>query len=447
MKDRSIFRDATLQRYTQMSKKALKIMSVVGARPNFMKIAPFVRAIEAHNENLRQGACSIRDAMEIDHFLVHTGQHYDREMSHAFFEALEIPAPDVDLGVGSGSHAEQVGRTMVEFEKILRKQTPDWVVVVGDVNATAACTITAKKCHVQVAHIEAGLRSFDRSMPEEINRIVTDSIADLLLTPDAIADENLRREGHAEETIQFVGNIMIDTLETHRDRAAVLDLNNIMRSHAIAPEIRGLGAKGSGQRSEVDDLRENAFSLLTLHRPSNVDDRDVLTPLVRLLMDEISVEMPLVWSIHPRTRKNLERFDLWNDVVNAMNIRAILPVSYHEMLKLTMSARLVLTDSGGLQEESCVLGTPCVTLREHTERPVTLLENGGVSILAGTDPHRIRSAFQAALRLERRGHTPPLWDGHTAERVIHVLFRVSQDIREKLEDYNEEKEKVATQSA
>jgi UDP-N-acetylglucosamine 2-epimerase (non-hydrolysing) len=390
--------------------KTIKIMSVVGARPNFMKIAPFVHAIEAHNRTLKSEIGNQKS--EISHFLVHTGQHYDKAMSHSFFESLNIPHPDVDLGIGSGSHAEQVGRTMIEFEKVLLAQKPDWVVVVGDVNATAACSITAKKCHVKVAHIEAGLRSYDQCMPEEINRMVTDSISDLLLTPDEFANANLRREGHSEEQIKFVGNIMVDTLEANRERAAALDLNEIISSNLINPHQPS---------TDNYQLVKNTFAVLTMHRPSNVDHKETLEPLVRLLIDEVAAGLPLIWSVHPRTKKNLQQFGLWDEIVRSENIILINPIGYHEMLKLNMTARLLLTDSGGLQEESCVLGTPCITMRETTERPVTLVEHGGVSELTGPDPVKIRAAFKKFLNFDRRGHTPLLWDGKTAERIVEAI--------------------------
>ena len=409
-----------------------------------MKIAPFVHAIDDHNRQLGDGSevlgsgsgtsttqqqATSTQHQKIEHFLVHTGQHYDKAMSHSFFEALNIPQPDVDLGIGSGSHAEQVGRTMIEFEKVLLEQRPDWVVVVGDVNATCACSITAKKHHIKVAHIEAGLRSFDERMPEEINRLVTDRLSDLLLTPDEIASQNLRNEGVSEDKIKFVGNIMIDTLEAHRHRAAALDLNEIIRDYAIPIEDRGLMSEDGGLRTEDNQqlgasnwqLDQNGFAVLTMHRPSNVDEKNVLEPLVRLLIDEISGELPLVWSVHPRTRKNLQQFGLWDEITQAENIILINPVGYHEMLKLNMDAKVMLTDSGGLQEESCVLGTPCVTLRENTERPVTLVEHGGVSELTGPDPEKIRTAFKKFLTMDCSGHCPPLWDGHTAERIVQAF--------------------------
>lgn len=413
----------------------LKIMSVVGARPNFMKIAPFAHAIAAHNARVSGecrasgGECSpstdnLNQKVLIQHFLVHTGQHYDKAMSESFFESLDIPHPDVDLGIGSGSHAEQVGRTMIEFEKVLLAQKPDWVVVVGDVNATAACSITAKKCHVKVAHIEAGLRSFDQKMPEEINRMVTDSISDLLLTPDEFANANLRREGHSEDQIKFVGNIMIDTLEANRGKAAGLALDQIINDNLIESGVGCREASGSSDSpcSMPHALCSNGFAVLTMHRPSNVDHKEVLVPLVRLLIDEVSAELPLVWSVHPRTKKNLQNFGLWDEIVQSKNIILINPIGYHEMLKLNMTARLMLTDSGGLQEESCVLGTPCITMRETTERPVTLVEHGGVSELTGSDPVKIRKAFKKFLNFDRKGHCPPLWDGKTAERIVERIL-------------------------
>lgn len=405
----------------------LRIMSVVGARPNFMKIAPFTHAIEAHNKVVSTSNFKPQTSnpqVLIEHFLVHTGQHYDKAMSESFFQALDIPRPDVDLGIGSGSHAEQVGKTMMAFEKVLLDWKPDWVVVVGDVNATCACSITAKKHHVKVAHIEAGLRSFDERMPEEINRLVTDSISDLLFTPDRFANENLRREGHPEGKIKFVGNVMIDTLEAHREQAVELDLNEIIQRNLIPSEDRGRrttedGGKLPHQPSAINQqLAKGAFCVLTMHRPSNVDNKAVLEALVECFIEHVSKDMPLVWSLHPRTRKQLESFGLWSRVAAAKNIIPIHPVGYHEMMKLNLSAKVMLTDSGGLQEESCVLGTPCITMRENTERPVTLMEHGGMSELAGSSPEKIIKYFDRMMAMTGIPHAPELWDGHAAERIV-----------------------------
>ena len=378
----------------------LRIMSVVGARPNFMKIAPFVRAVNAHNQ---AGA-----GRPLRHYLVHTGQHYDASMSETFFTTLGIPRPDVDLEVGSGTHAEQVGRTMIAFEKALHAWRPDWVVVVGDVNATCACAITAKKEHLRVAHIEAGLRSFDRTMPEEINRIVTDRLSDLLFTTDAIADDNLRAEGVPDAQVRRVGNIMIDTLEVCRERAAALDFSAVVRDGAMFPSAGEIPEDGE-------------YAVVTMHRPSNVDRRETLEPLVRYLTTELAAQMPVLWSLHPRTRKQLEAFGLWDRVTEASDLTLLGPVGYLEMLRLNLGARIMLTDSGGLQEECCVTGTPCVTLRFNTERPVTLLEHGGTGILAGNSVDKIREGVAALVNRPRQANRPELWDGHTADRIVKVF--------------------------
>ena len=388
----------------------LKIMSVVGARPNFMKIAPFCRAIERHNAAVDKGPGSA-PKKRITHFLVHTGQHYDERMSRAFFDALDIPHPDMDLGIGSGSHAEQVGQTMIAFEKVIRAHRPDWVVVVGDVNATCACSITAKKEGVNLAHIEAGLRSGDLTMPEEINRLITDRLADLLLTPDVLASENLRREGVEDSRIRFVGNIMIDTLEAHRETASRLDPAGI---------IRGARLEGC---DVPDDL--SRYALITMHRPSNVDREDVLRPIITFLCGEVASRMPLIWPIHPRTRKQLEFFGLWDRLSLTPNVILLHPVGYHEMLRLNMDAALMLTDSGGLQEECCVLGTPCLTLRWNTERPVTLREYGGASVLVGTDVTRLKAEFADTLMHARCPQRPELWDGHAADRIVQALVEAT----------------------
>lgn len=360
-----------------------------------MKIAPLMHAMRARG-----------DAFETR--LVHTGQHYDKAMSGSFFEKLNIPDPDDNLGVGSGTHGEQVGRTMIEFEKVLERWRPDWVVVVGDVNATCACSITARKLGIHVAHVEAGLRSFDLAMPEEINRMVTDRLSDLLFTTDQLADKNLAAEGVAAERIHRVGNIMIDSLEAHRDEAAKLDLNDVIGSSPLNPAASAR-------------LEDGAYAALTLHRPSNVDIREVLQALIAYLADEFSSELPIVWPIHPRTRNRLQEFGLWETVVESEQMHVMEPVDYHAMLRLTMGAKLMLTDSGGLQEECCVLGVPCVTLRENTERPITLVEHGGVSLLAGHAVEDVRAACRRLLASPPAASRPPLWDGDTAQRIADVL--------------------------
>lgn len=384
----------------------MKIISVVGARPNFMKIAPFIKAIEKHN------SLSVN---KIEHLLVHTGQHYDDCMSRAFFEQLQIPDADINLGVGSGTHAEQVGHTMIEFEKVLRDKKPDWVVVVGDVNAILACSVTAKKEQILCCHIEAGLRSGDISMPEEINRLVADRISDLLLTPDRISSENLRKEGISEEKIRFTGNIMIDTLESNRESAEKLEIKDIIQENSV-------------NESWPDFINSsiNEFAVMTLHRPSNVDRKEVLEPIVRFIIDEVCKDIPLIWTIHPRTGKMLESFGLLNEVMTHKNLLLLEPLGYLEMLKLNMHARVILTDSGGLQEECTILGTPCLTLRWNTERPITLQEHGGASVLVGNSIELIRKEYLNALNKKRVSVRPELWDGHTAERCLKAIIEYSK---------------------
>lgn len=384
----------------------MKIISVVGARPNFMKIAPFIRAIEAHNRE--------HNSEHVEHILVHTGQHYDESMSGAFFEDLGIPRADINLQVGSGTHAEQVGQTMMAFEKVLKEAKPDWVVVVGDVNATLACSVTAKKEWIKVCHIEAGLRSGDLKMPEEINRLVTDRLSDLLLAPDMLSVENLRSEGVPEHRIRFVGNIMIDTLESNRSRAESLDTDDIIKRYSLSGDLNQLNLPGTTAAG-------SSFAVITLHRPSNVDTKEILEPIVDFLTGEVAEELTLLWPVHPRTLKMMTTFGLNDKIASHRNIILLKPLGYLEMLKLNMEARLVLTDSGGLQEECTVLGTPCLTLRSNTERPVTLREHGGASVLVGNDIVRIREAYRSALRLSRNPVRPELWDGKTAGRCLRAI--------------------------
>lgn len=379
----------------------MKIISVVGARPNFMKVAPFIKAIGIHNKGI--------NVEKVTHVLVHTGQHYDDRMSKKFFEDLGIPNADINLGIGSGSHAEQVGNSMIALEKVFENEKPDWVVIYGDVNATLAASVTAKKLHIKVCHVEAGLRSGDIRMPEEINRLVTDRLSDLLLTPDKISIENLKKEGVPDSAIRFVGNIMIDTLESNRDKANALDLDRIVLQNLIVP------------KNEVK-IKENEYAVMTLHRPSNVDDKEILTKLVNFVINEVSSKLAIVWAIHPRTEKQLKQFSIWDRLILSPNIYMVNPLGYHEMLKLNMYAKIMLTDSGGLQEECTVLGTPCLTMRWNTERPITLREHGGVSILVGNNVERIKEEFFKALKEARNPERPELWDGNTAERCLSEIL-------------------------
>lgn len=364
----------------------MKIINVVGARPNFMKMAPIIEAFNRHPAHFH-------------HVLVHTGQHYDEKMSKAFFVDLGMPKPDIDLGVGSGSHAEQTARIMVEFEKVCQRENPDLVVVVGDVNSTMACTITAKKLGIKVAHVEAGLRSRDMSMPEEINRLCTDVLCDYLFTTDHFANENLRAEGVPDAKIFFVGNVMIDTLIKHRAMAAKLDL------------MERLG------------LRSRGFATLTLHRPSNVDDKTTLQGILEALT-EIAQELPIVFPVHPRTRKMAEQFGLSHffstgDMVKGVWITE--PLGYLEFLHLNMNARMVLTDSGGLQEEATVLGIPCITMRTNTERPITCTV--GTNVIVGNDKEKILAQARKILGEEVvKGGIPEKWDGRAAERIVEALL-------------------------
>jgi len=330
--------------------------------------------------------------------LIHTGQHYDAEMSDVFFKELGLPLPDRSLGVGSGTHAEQTAKVMIEFEKACLEDEPDLVVVVGDVNSTLACAITAKKLCIRVAHVEAGLRSRDWTMPEEINCIVTDAVSDFLFTPSRDADRNLLQEGVAPERIHFVGNVMIDCLLTLLPKAA--ERNN--------PAAFGVEA--------------GRYAILTLHRPSNVDDPDVFDGILDVLA-ELSQTLPIIWPIHPRSRKNLERFGLLGKIDNCAGLKLTAPIRYLDMLALNRQARLIITDSGGLQEEATVLRVPCVTLRHNTERPVTI--EAGCNQLAGNEPEKIRAAIYSVLDGKGREiHPPELWDGHAAERIVDTLLAV-----------------------
>ena len=376
-----------------------------------MKIAPFIRAIETHGSTGSPGAQG-----SIEHILVHTGQHYDDRMSSSFFTDLGIPAPQINLEIGSGTHAEQVGNTMIAFEKVLKQHKPDWVVVVGDVNATLACSVTAKKEGIKCCHIEAGLRSGDMHMPEEINRLVTDRLSDLLLTPDTMSSDNLRKEGTPENKMVFVGNVMIDTLEFNRAKASALELKNILKTNCLPQQDDKL--------DHFSSLKE--FGLITMHRPSNVDDETIFKSLVNWFTTIASQKVPLIWAIHPRTVKQAEQFGLLNSLFKSKNILLLHPIGYLEMLKLNMMAKLMLTDSGGLQEECCVLGTPFLTLRWNTERPVTLLQHGGAGYLVGNNIENINRDFEKILNETRTPKRPELWDGHAAERCLDAILNYKE---------------------
>jgi len=356
----------------------IRILAVAGARPNFMKIAPLMHEFA-------------KRPSRFEPILVHTGQHYDKAMSDSFFRDLGIPEPDVNLGVGSGSHGEQTAQVLTKIEQLLIERKPHVVLVVGDVNSTLAATLAAVKMHIPVAHVEAGLRSWDREMPEEINRVLTDSVSHWLFTTEAAAEANLLREGVPAEKIHFVGNVMIDTLLAHRERALKLD----------TVERLGLSPQG--------------YAVLTLHRPSNVDSPDQLRRLFEVL-GRLHAELPVVFPVHPRTAKAIEQ----NLGGTKPDLMMTAPLGYLEFLRLLMDARVVLTDSGGIQEETTALGVACLTLRDSTERPVTVTE--GTNTIVGTDPTAIEKAIQKLLQSPApEGQRPALWDGSAAIRIVDIL--------------------------
>lgn len=360
-----------------------KVVHVVGARPNFVKIAPIVEAMN-RGPNLFTSV------------VVHTGQHYDFAMSEAFFRDLELPEPHRYLGVGSGSHATQTAAIMSSFEPVVLEERPDWVLVVGDVNSTLACALVCVKLGIRVAHVEAGLRSRDRTMPEEINRLLTDQIADLLFTPSSDANENLRAEGIPEERVHFVGNVMIDSLFRHAERAETSNIRQTLR------------------------IADSDYAVLTLHRPSSVDDYRTLTSIIEAL-EFISERVRIVFPAHPRSRKTITEFGLTNRMKEMKGLQMVEPLGYLDFLRLYSGARLVLTDSGGIQEETTALGIPCLTLRDQTERPITV--EMGTNLVVGTEPTRIISAALSVLDGVRQGCPPsiPLWDGRAAERIVEIL--------------------------
>ena len=366
------------------------VMCVVGARPNFMKMAPILRALADHQP-------------PIPALLVHTGQHYDQGMSHQLFDDLGLPRPDLNLEVGSGSHAVQTAEVMKRFEPALDAHQPGCVLVVGDVNSTLACTLVAVKKSVPVVHVEAGLRSWDRKMPEEINRVLTDQVADRLYTTERSALDNLVREGIAEARVCFAGNVMIDSLVANKPKAR--PAAETLQAHGLDPSL----------------VRQAAgYGVVTLHRPSNVDDAGTLRALLSVL-GEVAAQLPLVFALHPRTRNNIERFGL-SGLIDTRRTALLPPQGYLEMLGLMRDATLVLTDSGGLQEETTALGVPCLTLRENTERPITAEQ--GTNTLVGRDRAAILAGVAEILRGDgKRGRVPEFWDGHAAGRIAADLHR------------------------
>lgn len=362
-------------------KKTVKIIHVVGARPNFVKIASILRAC--------------KQTSKIESLLVHTGQHYTENMSKTFFEDLDIPFPDIDLEVGSGSHAQQTAEIMKHFEPVVLEHNPGAVLVVGDVNSTIACALVAAKLGIKTVHVEAGLRSFDRTMPEEINRVLTDTISDILFVSEPSGLINLEHEGIDGSKVHFVGNVMIDTLELHKQKAA--------KSHIL------------------DDLKLQAgeYGVVTLHRPSNVDQHQALTRILNALA-EIQKEIKVVFPIHPRTYKQLVSNGIMQKAKDLPNMLLIEPLGYLDFLKLMSESKVVITDSGGIQEETTILGVPCLTIRENTERPITIDE--GTNILVGTDTNRILSGYQTSLNRPRKPARPKFWDGRASERIAQILL-------------------------
>lgn len=362
----------------------MKIIHVAGARPNFVKIASILRA------------CT--KASDIESLLVHTGQHYTDKMSKTFFEQLDIPAPDINLEVGSGSHAQQTAEIMKRFEPVVLKYKPDAVLVVGDVNSTVACALVAVKLSIKIVHVEAGLRSFDRTMPEEINRMLTDTISDILFVSEPSGLKNLKAEGIDGTKVHFVGNVMIDTLEHYRQKAA-------------------------GSRILEDlNLKPAEYVVVTLHRPSNVDKRRALTNILDGLV-EIQKEIKVVFPMHPRTLKCITVNGLMQKSEDLPNLVLMEPLGYLDFLKLMSESKLVITDSGGIQEETTILGIPCLTVRENTERPITITE--GTNILVGTNTNSILNGYRESLNMAKPVTSPELWDGKASERIVQILLASS----------------------
>lgn len=356
----------------------MKIILSAGARPNFMKISPLIQEIKKHPN--------------IEYKLVHTGQHYDENMSKLFFDELKIPRPDINLEIGSDTRDKQIKKIIIKFEDLLKTEDPDLVVVVGDVNSTLACALAAEKLGIKIAHVEAGLRSYNQKMPEELNRIETDKISDYLFTTSRNANKNLKNEGISKKKIFFVGNVMIDTLLKHKIKA---------QESSIIKKLR---------------LKEKDYAVLTMHRPENVDDKKILHELLNTL-NEIAKKIEIVYPMHPRTKKMIEKFGFQNILKNILITE---PVGYLDFVKLMSNAKFVITDSGGIQEETTILGIPCLTIRTETERPITI--NQGTNIVTGISSKKIIPEANKILSGKiKRGRTPELWDGRASERIINIL--------------------------
>jgi len=363
------------------TRKSIKIISVVGARPNFIKIAPLIKEFKKHSQ--------------IRNTLVHTGQHYDKLMSEEIFKNLDLPRPDINLNIGSDTHARQTAKIMIKFEDVLKKEIPDLVLVVGDVNSTLACTLTAVKLNIPVAHVEAGLRSFNWQMPEEINRVLTDRLSDYLFITEKSAEGNLIKEGISEDKIYFVGNIMIDTLKGYLKKAENSKI------------LKKMG------------LKDNSYAVLTLHRPRNVDNMKSFKAMTKIIK-EIQEIIPIVYPIHPRAKNKLKKFKLMNFLAQNKNLILINPLPYLDFLKLQSKACFILTDSGGIQEEATILKVPCLTLREETERPITVSQ--GTNIIVGSDRKKIIKEIRNILKSKiKKAKIPEKWDGKTSKRIVKII--------------------------